>query len=231
MEPEIASVEIAGLLAVGKLLSVLLVTGAVLCTMVIILRLRGQECFKLAQVELPLRHFPIVALAFTVAHAYLTWILRNKVDGLLVLGANAPALAWAKLVNSDALIFIEMKPRILQSTAVFGHAYVANVADPAFWLTAAFAAALLIRAGTRRQGRGPAEAILREAPAQTWNAKGAWEERVIRREGATRILRRAPPGSAGVSPASSRQWRRRPGPSGRVVGGETEVPGRRRRAL
>jgi hypothetical protein len=132
------SVMIAGLVQISGWISSLVLTGTGLSSTVIVLRLLHRDEIKIGQLELKLTYFPLVMIALTLAHAYLTLIFAESCSSILSLGPEPASLAWNKLINSSAFVFSQMHPRHLESVPVLGAMYVAENNDFAFWLLTAF---------------------------------------------------------------------------------------------
>lgn len=141
MTPEFASINIDGLVQVAKWISLVILTATGLCATVVLLRLLKQVEFTLAQAKFRLAHFPYVLSALSVAHAFLAWVLSQKVDILAAAGRPVATQAWTTLVNSEAFVFNNMQPRLLaKGLGPFGiDAYSAAASDTAYWCALSFA--------------------------------------------------------------------------------------------
>ncbi len=145
MDPDSIKLQIDGLLHVCKWISGLLLGGVGISLAVVVLRLTNQVEFTAGQVKLRLAYFPYVVGAFTIAHAFLTWVFAQQVETILANGRTVSRNAWNSLTTSEAFLFFNMKPRVWNPHGPFGlGTYVASAIDAAFWATSAFAALLII---------------------------------------------------------------------------------------
>jgi|SRR5665213_2890952 len=129
----------------GKYLNYFIILAATLSLTVIVLKLRGEQKFELGHIEFRLDQFIYVAIAITVAHAFLTWIFLQQIDLVEGLGKEAKEKAWNSLTHSSGVfLFFGMKARLLDATA-WPHLnlYVARSNDTAFWFTAALSVAVV----------------------------------------------------------------------------------------
>jgi hypothetical protein len=106
--------------------------------------LTKHDKFKLGQLEFPLSKFIFVAIAFTIGHAFLTWMFVQRGGSVIPLGTDISHLAWKMLTTSDAFIFNNMRPRIaMQAQWPVEGGYRAENSDTAFWLTFFFSVAVI----------------------------------------------------------------------------------------
>jgi hypothetical protein len=144
MIQEITKIEVQAIIQIAKWISLLISTGAALSATVFIMRLTRHETFRLGQLEFPLSKFVFVAIAFTIGHAFLTWMFVQRVSSVIPLGVDITHLAWRMLTSSDAFIFNNMKPRtVVQGEWPFKGGYKAEGNDTAFWLTFFFSVAVI----------------------------------------------------------------------------------------
>lgn len=141
MDPEVAKIQIDGLVQITKWISFLIVSGAALAGCVCVLRLIKQTDFMIGQLKLSLSQFPYVVMAFTAAHSFLLWILTQRVTAMHGAGAQIAQRAWLAVTSSDALVFFNMRPRVWKPHgSPFGTgAFVAQNTDTAYWATFGFA--------------------------------------------------------------------------------------------
>jgi hypothetical protein len=134
-----------GLLQIAKWISLLILSGSTLSACVCVLRLLKQTDFTVGQLKLSLSMFPYIIASFTGAHCFLAWIFSQRVAVVRNEGLTVSKEAWSELINSEAFVFFNMKPRIWSATAgPFGiGTYVASSTDTAFWCTFAFATVLI----------------------------------------------------------------------------------------
>jgi hypothetical protein len=128
-----------------KWISYFVVFAAGLSVTVSALKVSGYDEFKVGQIDFPLSRFVYVVLALTGVHAFLTWVFLQRAVVIEALGKSTANLAWGKLTHSEAFIFFNMRPRVLSHAPwPVKQVYIAETADTAFWLTAAFAVALIV---------------------------------------------------------------------------------------
>jgi hypothetical protein len=137
---------IDGLLAVAGWINTLVCAGAMLSLVAILSFAVGMRRFKVLGIDTDLSFFPLALVGLTIGHAYATWLFVRKCSLLLTEGGTTASDAWMALTNKGGLIFSEMHPRLLtDGIGPFDwSAYVISNADPAAWLTAAFAVVALM---------------------------------------------------------------------------------------
>ncbi|MDE3819725.1 hypothetical protein [Sinorhizobium meliloti] len=145
LSPELINIKIDGIVQIAKWISYFILFGATLSVTVSMLKLTGAKKFKLGQLEFSLSHFVYAVLALTAVHAYLSWIFVQRATVIDALGKTSAELAWDRLINSEAFVFYNMRPRVIGKLPwPFENAYVAQSLDTAFWFTLLLAMALIV---------------------------------------------------------------------------------------
>lgn len=144
LSPELVKIQIDGIVQIAKWISYFILFGASLSATVCCMKIIGAEKFKLGQLEFRLSRFVYVVIALTGVHAYLAWIFVQRSMALEALDKSDAELAWNRLINSEAFVFYNMRPRVLGNLPwPFERGYVAQSLDTAFWLTLLLAMALI----------------------------------------------------------------------------------------
>jgi len=116
----------------------------VLAISVIVVRTTRKTEIAVGKLVLPLRWFPSIMVAYTGAHAFLTFMYVEKVAA--VEKFNVRREAWFRLTNSTAFIFSNMRKRVYSvGGGPFGlSTYLIDGWDRAAWVSISFSVLLII---------------------------------------------------------------------------------------
>lgn len=117
------------IIARAELINSVLIAGVLLSSTVWFLRYGKERDFELIGAKFPVKMFPLICVAYTVAHIYCTWLFYN-----ICVAVRPNPDAWQALTWKGPLIFNGMLAR--QSTyEIFGISIEQiPTCDPTLWL-------------------------------------------------------------------------------------------------